>query len=239
MNYPEDFINKIICGDCLEVMKDIPDDSIDLIVTDPPYGISYKSNRQGLDRKHNIEIGKEIKVREQYFTEISNDDVILVDWINQAHRILKQNSALYVFCHWKTVSLWSDAISSCFNLKNVIVLHKSNHGMGDLKGSYAPSYELLIYACKGRHILNKRIDDVWNVPIRFTGSHRFHPNEKPLSWMTPAVETSSSVGDVVLDVFCGSGSTLLASKKLGRNFIGIDISEEYCDVARKRISEVV
>ena len=143
----------ILCRDCVELMREIPEGAVDLIVTDPPYGISYKSNRQGVDRKISISERRDILVRESYFPKIQNDGEVYLDWLPEAFRVLKDGSALYVFCHWTKWSLLSDAVLFAgFHIKNMIILNKSNHGMGDLKGSYAPKYELLLFATKGRHI---------------------------------------------------------------------------------------
>lgn len=236
MNYPEDFINKIIHGDCLEVMKDIPDESIDLIVTDPPYGIEYQSNKQlGNTRNGHTETTRE----EHFFDKIKNDDEFPIDWLEEAYRALKIGGALYTFCHWK---VWGDAFCAVesvgFIVKNMIVLNKSNHGMGDLKGSFAPKHELLLFAAKGRHLLSgeKRPKDVIDVPVKFSGARRLHPNEKPKSWYEIGVINSSKDGDIVLDPFIGSGTLAELCIEINRNFIGIDLSEEYCEIAKERIN---
>src|SRR5438132_1090758 len=90
----------IIENDCLSAMQDLSAESIDLIVTDPPYGIDYKSNRQQLDRKASLAGQGEVKVREPYFTKIANDGSVPVEWLTEAHRVLKEGSAIYIFCHW-------------------------------------------------------------------------------------------------------------------------------------------
>lgn len=150
---------------------------------------------------------------------------------------------MYVFAHW---SKWSELYSATeavgFNLKNMIVLNKSNHGMGDLGGSYAPKHELLLFATKGKHSLlfpHGRVDDVWNVPVKFSGSRRFHPNEKPVNWIVPAIENSSELGQVILDPFMGSGTTGVVAVQMGRNFIGIEKDAQYVKVAEQRIKQAM
>jgi len=228
--------NEIICNDCLKVMKTFDEESIDLILTDIPYGINYKSNKQNYDTRGTRPIQKN---RSEYFETIEGDENLPIIWLDEAYRVLKDESAIYVFCHWSKWHILHAAVFLAgFKIKNMIVLNKSNHGMGDLKGSYAPKHELLLFATKGRHILNfpdKRLNDVWEVPVRYSGSKRFHPNEKPISWLSPCIENSSNQGDVVLDPFAGSGSTGVACKKLNRNFVLIDIDSHYCEVAKKRL----
>jgi len=229
--------NNIICDDCLKVMKTFKSESVDLILTDIPYGINYKSNKQNYDTRGKNPIRKN---RNEYFKEIEGDEELPVDWLSEAYRVLKNNSAIYVFCHWSKWHILFNAVSSAgFKNKNMIVLNKSNHGMGDLKGSYAPKHELLLFATKGRHILsfpNKRQNDVWEVPVRYSGAKRFHPNEKPVSWLSPCIENSSNQGDVVLDPFSGSGSTGVICKELNRDFILIDIDPQHCKVAKQRLN---
>ena len=102
-------MNKIITpyyqlhlSECEEILSKRKPLSIDLIVTDIPYGINYKSNKQNQDTRS----GKTIKIdRDEYFTEINNDDEIPIEWLNDAYRILKDNSAMYIFIHW---SKWGE-----------------------------------------------------------------------------------------------------------------------------------
>lgn len=160
--------------------------------------------------------------------------------MTDAYRILRSNSAIYIFCHW---SKWADLSKNVeqvgFKIKNMIVMNKSNHGMGDLKGSYAPKHELLMYAVKGRHtLIGRRIPDIWDVPIQPSlKDKRPHPNTKMISWMEPAILHSSEPGQTVLDPFAGVGSTPLAAYKNNRGFIGIEISPEYHALGLKRLTE--
>ena len=229
-------------GDCLDILKKIPDNYVDMIFTDIPYGINFKSNRQGIDRKRSVARQGDIINKEQYFSEINNDNSIpSIDWLYESYRILKDGTAIYVCVHWETFGELKNQILQCgFKPKNMIVLNKSNHGMGDLKGQYAPKHELILFATKGRHLLHfpeKRQNDVWDVPIKFTGAHRLHPNEKPLSWIEPAIINSCVEDGIVLDPYMGSGSTGNAALKLGRKFIGIDNDENYFKVAEERLSK--
>ena len=232
-------MNKLLCGDCSDLMTSFQKDSIDLILTDIPYGISYKSNKQNCDTRNNKSLKKD---RKEYFQSIQGDDYLPTSWLHDAFRILKSNSAIYIFCHWSTWHLLFPAVEDVgFTCKNMIVMNKSNHGMGDLKGQYAPKHELLLYATKGRHILNfpdKRMNDIWDVPVKYSGSKRLHPNEKPTRWLTPCILNSSKKGDIVLDPFCGSGATGEAATILDRCYILIDIDKKYIEVAKKRMEDL-
>ena len=219
----------------------LTDNSVDLIVTDPPYGINFKSGGQ-LENRRTVGRPQGSKVRDKnYFDVIANDDAVPTEWLKEAFRVLRPDTGLYVFCHWKGWStLYSATTLAGFTVKNMVVLNKSNHGMGDIKGSFAPKHELLLFASKGRHILRfpPRLKDVWDVPVKFSGAHHFHPNEKPISWMVPAILASSDPGQTILDPFCGSGSTLEAAAKNSRDFVGFDIDQKWIDIAKGRLEHV-
>lgn len=228
----------LIHGDAVEVLKTFNDCSIDLIITDPPYGISYKSNSQNYNRRKEKVVIKDI---EDYFEQIENDDVFdNLPWLTEAFRVLKDNTAIYIFCHWSQWSHLEQHVRQVgFKVKNMIVVHKTNHGLGDLTGSFAPKHELLMFASKGRHILNKRVPDVWNGRVLFSGSKRLHPNQKPSEWIENAILCSSKEGDLLLDPFCGSGSFLVAFQAWDRRAIGIDVDEHYYDIAKSRLKKII
>ena len=227
-------IDKIIEGDCNLILPTFESECIDLIVTDIPYGINYKSNMQNYDNHGSTLVKKD---KSHYFQQIANDDEIPIKWLNDAYRVLKNNTAIYIFCHWSKWHILHPAVEEVgFKIKNMIVINKSNHGMGDLSGQYAPKHELLLFAVKGRHILdfeNKRMNDVWDKPVKFSGSKRWHSCEKPVSWITPCISNSSKEKDIILDPFAGSGTTGCAAKLLNRNYIMIDIDTQ---AMRKRLS---
>lgn len=225
-------------GDCLEVLKSIDTGTVDLIVTDPPYGINYKSNKQlGNTRSGHTETTRE----GHYFDAIKGDSVLPTAWLPEAYRVLKNDSAIYVFCRWdKWPELFSVVIGSGFKPKNMIVMNKSNHGMGDLKGAYANKHELVMYAVKGRHLLRMprgRPKDIIDAPVKYSGAKRLHPNEKPVSWLTGFIEESSDEAGVVLDPFMGSGSTGEAALNLSRSFVGVEVEDSYYSIASERLAQ--
>jgi len=230
-------MSSIYNNDCLNVMAKMSDGSVDMIITDPPYGINYKSNKQNYDTRQGKTIKKD---RNEYFDQIVGDSDVPLAWLSEAYRILKDNSAIYIFCHWSKWPLLAHGVEKDgFKIKNMIVLNKSNHGLGDLKGSYAPKHELLLFATKGRHILNfpdKRMNDVLDVPVKYSGAKRLHPNEKPLSWLEPCILNSSREGDLVLDPFAGSGSTGAACEKLNRRYILIEKDKTYYQTIYERLA---
>ena len=219
-------INKIHHGDCLELMKDIPDGSVDLVVTDPPYLMNYRSNR---------------RVKNEKFKHIKNDvdsHNLISEYIKECKRILKDDTAIYLFCSWHQIDFFKQEFEKHFKLKNVIVWNKNNHGSGDLKGSYAPKHEFVLYGHKGRSLFrSKRIPDVIDCK-KIPSNKLTHPTEKPIDLLKTFIRNNSDEGSLVFDGFAGTGSTLLSAIETKRNFLGIEIEKEYVDIANKRIEEL-
>jgi len=208
-------------------MKNIPDNSIDLVVTDPPYLIKYKTNYRK-DKHHD------------FCSEIQNDDneELIIDFFCEVYRVLKNNAAMYCFCSHKTVDFFMEqALASGFKIKNQIVWVKNNWTAGDLKAQFGQQYELILLLNKGRKEFNgKRLTDVWNFD-RVSGKSQLHQNQKPVNLLERCIEYHSQVGEIVLDPFMGSGSTGVACMNTNRNFIGMELDQKYFDIASKRIEE--
>ena len=209
-------------GDCLELMKNIPDGSVDLVLTDPPYGMSFRSNH-----------------RKEKYNEIQNDKSLewLERYISECYRVIKNNSAIYCFCCWHNVDVFKQAIEKKFKVKNILIWEKNNTSMGDLKGSYAPKYEMIIFAHKGRKLLNGfRYADI--IKASRTGNKK-HPTEKPVDLLETFIKNSSDENTVVFDGFMGSGSTGVACVNTNRRFIGIELDGVYFNIAKERIEKEI
>lgn len=224
---PEDKPITLYHGDCLEIMKDIPDNSIDLIVTDPPYLIKYKTNRR-INKKHD------------FCSEIANDDnyVMIHKYIIECYRILKNDKAMYIFCNCDRVDYFKQELEKAgFKVKNMIIWVKNNWTAGDLKAQFGKQYEIIFLVNKGRCLFNgKRITDVWNFN-RVSGKNQFHQNQKPIDLIKLCLEKHSSENDLIFDGFMGSGSTGVACVHTNRRFIGIELEDKYFNIAVKRIEE--
>ena len=212
--------------DCLEGIKYIDDKSIDLIVTDPPYLMNYKSNR---------------RVKQEKFDYIMNDvnsEEMISKYIEECYRILKNNTAIYLFCSWHNIDFFKREVEKYFKLKNLIVWNKNNHGSGDLKGAYAPKHELVLFGHKGRSLFReKRIPDVIDFP-KVPSNHLLHPTEKPIGLLELFIRNSSDELDIVFDGFMGSASTAIASINTNRKYIGFELDPTYYAIANERISKV-
>ena len=216
---------KLYQGDCLEVMDGIKDKSVDLIVTDPPYLMDYQSNR---------------RKKEDRFDKIKNDKgnyMLIQDYLEECHRIMKDNTAIYCFCSWHNIDFFKGEFEKHFKLKNIIVWNKNNHGTGDLKGSYAPKHEFILYGHKGRCLnKSKRLSDVINCD-KVKSKDMVHSTEKPIELLAKFIKMSTNENDVILDCFMGSGSTGVACINTNRKFIGIELDENYFNIAKQRIEE--
>lgn len=207
--------------DCLNAIKSISDNSIDMILTDPPYGISYSSN---------------MRVKSKKFDMLKNDDNDIRFLVYpEYHRVLKDNTVAIIFCSWKNIAYDYVELEKYFDIKNVIVWDKGGGGIGDLKHTLLTDYELAIICHKGKcPIRGKRDGSVWSEG-KVNPNKMIHPTQKPEKLLERLIEKYSDEGMVVLDSFMGSGSTGAACMNTNRKFIGIELDETYYEIAKKRI----
>ena len=218
-------LNRIYNEDCLEGMKDIPDSSIDLIVTDPPYLINYKTGGR--------------KDKEHRFTKvILNDDNedLIKDYIKECYRILKDDTAMYMFCSAAKVDFFKTELEKYFAMKNMIIWEKDNHTAGDLESAFGRKYEIVFLVNKGIKKFNgKRLGDVWKFK-RVLGDKQVHQNQKPIELIEQCIEKHSDENDIIFDGFMGSGTTAVAALNTNRQYIGFELDEYYYNVAMKRLN---
>ncbi len=204
--------NQIILGDCIDVLKNIPSDYVDFVLTDPPYLVGYK------DR-----LGR----------TIPND--IDSDWLKpaflQIFRVLKLNSLCVSFYGWNKTDLFFDAWKSAgFRIVGHITFPKR----------YSSSTRFMRYSHEGAYLLAKGTPPLPSFPIgdviewSYSGN-KLHPTQKPLSILTPLIESFCPRHGLVLDPFAGSGSSLIAARSLGRQFLGVELDPHYYTIACKRL----
>ncbi|HVB24075.1 MAG TPA: DNA methyltransferase [Ktedonobacteraceae bacterium] len=219
---PESSSSFLFHADCLEVLGDLPDNSVDCIITDPPYGINYKSLSHSLPK-----------------ATIANDGPEAYDLLDKALALavnkLRLNSHVYIFTDWHAYEPMAEVVKRYFNLKNVLVWVKNNRTRGDLKGNYGYQHEMVFYAHKGRrHLVGKRDGNVLNFNKVYS-NRMIHPVEKPIKLLEYLIGKSTNEGETVLDPFMGSASTCIAARNLKRNYIGIELDEVWYKVARERL----
>ena len=219
-------LNKIYNMDCLEGMKQIADNSIDLIVTDPPYLINYCRHVKG----------------HRFSNKIKNDDnpELIKNYIQECYRTMKNVSAMYIFCSAKTIDFFKQELEKTgFNIKNMIIWNKKQQGMGDLTTCFGFQYEVIFLAVKGQPKINgKRLSDIWDFP-KVSSNKQVHQNQKPIELIEQCVLKHSSEKDVVLDGFIGSGTTAIACINTNRNYIGFELDTGYFNIANERISKAL
>ena len=208
-------INQIICGDCLEVMKTFPDKSIDLVLTDPPYGI-------GENNEKNASRGKLAKTTDFGHYEWDKEK-ISKEYLEEIFRISK-NQIIFGGNYYG--SILGD--TSCY-----IVWDKDNgeNDFADCELAWT-SFKSAVRKFKWR----------WNGMLQEDMKHkepRYHPTQKPVELMKWILGKYSEPTDLILDPFLGSGTTIIAAKQLHRRYIGIEISQKYCDIAKQRLGQEV
>ena len=164
-------------------------------------------------------------------------------FLYDAFRVLKSGEAghggLICFTRWDVEQTFIDAMKIAgFNVKSEVIWDKVYHGMGDTKAAFAPSHENIVFAIKGKYSFpGSRPKDLVTFP-KINSSKMVHPTEKPVGLLANLISSVTKPGDLILDPFAGSGSTLVAAKKTGRRFIGIELDDDYFVTAQRRIEEV-
>lgn len=216
---------KLLQGDCLELMRDLPTASIDAIITDPPYGIDYQSSRR-IDR-------------EQRLNKIANDTTPFIWWINDAYRVLKDNSPICCFCRWDVQTAFYNALEwAGFKIRSQVIWDREVHGMGDLASAFAPQHDVIWFATKGRFKFpNKRPTSILHYP-RVSPELLVHPNEKPIMLLQHLISVLTNKGQVVLDPFAGSGTTGMAAQVISRDSIMMELNPYYCEIIKRRMAGI-
>ena len=214
----------LILGDCLDELTKLPNESIDCIITDPPYGIDYQSN---------------FREATPQFDKLQNDKESAIELLDKCLGIsqskLKPNSHLYIFTSWKVYPEVQTIIAKYFQIKNVLVWVKNGGMIGDLEADYMDKYEMIVYATKGRRLLNGARESNILYYDRPASTEYHHPTEKPISLLEYLIGKSTNENELVLDPFMGSGSTCVASKNMNRKYLGIELDEQWFNVAQNRM----
>jgi site-specific DNA-methyltransferase (adenine-specific) len=219
-------LNRVYQMDCLEGMKNLlPDESIDLVVTDPPYKIvqgGCTNNAVSLKGASNLKNGEVFK----------NNTIRFADWIPELYRILKNDSHCYIMVNDRNMfELLDESKKAGFKLLNILTWKKSKHAPNRY---YLKNSEFIVFLRKGRA---KNINDMGTFSVLEVDNvkHKTHPVEKPVDLMKILVKNSSQENDIVLDPFAGSGSTLVACRNLDRKFIGFETEREYIEISNQRL----
>lgn len=214
-------------GDSLEILEKLEDKSIDIVLTDPPYGISYVSNRSMFDNA---------VTKRGLLNDEKNKALDLLDKTCQIlQRKTAENSHIYFFCSWNVFSSFESIINKYFTIKTPIIWDKGNKGAGDLENDWGNQTEIIIYCSKGKKIINKRRGNILTVS-RLHSSKMVHPTQKPIELIKEILKVSMTEGDFIVDPFMGSGSTIKAANELGLKSLGIELDKEMFYIANDFIN---
>ena len=214
--------HRVMCGDSTKSndMNNLMLGKIaNMVFTDPPYGVAYQSN---------------MRVSSEKFEVLKNDDVIL-----DIVPTIKQFSTgwVFVWTSWKVVYKWIGALAELEHPTNMVIWNKGGGGIGDLKKTFASDYEIALVWNRGNELTGKRHGSVWDFG-KDAASKYVHPTQKPVALGVQAIETTTNTNDIVLDLFGGSGSTLLAAHQTGRTCYTMELDPKYVDVICARFQKV-
>lgn len=210
--------HRLMCGDSTSidaVEKLLNGAKIDLVFTDPPYGVEYQSNT---------------RTKTQRFDVLKNDDVFL-DIAPVIDATTK--GWVFVWTSWKVQHKWIELFESFGYPSNIVIWHKPGGGIGDLKKTFVSDYEVALVWHRGAELCGKRIGSVWKV-AKDEASTYVHPTQKPVELSEEAIDKTTKNGASVLDLFGGSGSTLIGCEKTNRKAYLMELDPKYCDVIINR-----
>ena len=210
--------HRLMCGDSTDaeqVAKLMNGQKADMVFTDPPYGYEYQSN---------------FRTKTEKFDVIENDDKKL-DFMPTVKQF---NSGFVFICTtWKVLKEWLEIFTRYYDLSNMIIWSKSGGGLGDLKHTFSTDYEIILCSNNGKQITGKRIGSVWDIPKDNVNDY-IHATQKPVALSATAIQNTTNENDKVLDLFGGSGSTLIACEQLGRKCYMMELDPHYVDVIIER-----
>jgi len=243
-------INKIYNMDAVEFLKQIEDKSVDLVLTDPPYNISKENDNRDRSKLSLPIMRRESPLRYDFgeWDNMSRDGFIefTKQWLKECCRVLKDGGTIISFFNKEDISLlgW-EAKQFGIRTRTIFTWCKSNPVPSFRKVNYLSATEYLWIGSKGdkswtfNFKLQKEMKNFMITPNGSVYKETQHPTEKPKDLIKHLIYIHSNEGDLVLDLFIGSGTTAVACKQLGRNFIGCDKNKEYIKMAEKRLSQNV
>lgn len=210
--------HRLMCGNSVDyedVHKLMNNKIADLVNTDPPYGVNYQSN---------------MRTKSEKFDVIKNDDKIL-DITPMIDKFSK--GWVFIWTTWKVIDKWLDNTKSFGFPTNMVVWHKGGGGIGDLKKTFSTDYEMALVFNRGAELCGKRIGSVWKLQKDKAIKYK-HPTQKPVELSVEAIDKTTNPKSIVMDLFLGSGSSLIACEKMDRICYGMELDPKYCDVIVKR-----
>jgi len=240
MIFPEDFINKIICGDCISVMKQLPNECLDLIITSPPYNLKNSTGNGMKDgRGGKWKNAALVNGYSNHNDNMPHEEYVL--WqrncLSEMFRLIKNDGAIFYNHKWRVqAGLLQDRqdIVSGFPVRQIIIWRRKG-GINFNPGYFLPTYEVIYLIAKPEFKLVPRanaVGDIWEFTQEM---NNIHPAPFPVALIERII--SSTYAQLILDPFSGSGTTAVAASLLGRDYIGIELSPEYCALSEQRLGK--
>ena len=238
--FPKDFVNKIICGDTARIMKQIPDCSVGLVVTSPPYNLKNSTGNGMKDGRCGKWANAALQKGYTHHNDCMPHDKYVKwqrDCLTEMLRIIPEDGAIFYNHKWRVQDgLLQDRqdIVSGFPVRQIIIWRRKG-GFNFNAGYFLPTYEVIYLIAKPKFKLVSKANgygDVWEFTQEMNNKH---PAAFPVKLIERVISATNT--KIVLDPFMGSGTTAIAAINLKRDFIGIDSSPEYCEMARKRIKQ--
>lgn len=234
--------NSIVCGDALAVMRELPEGCADLVLTSPPYNLRNSTGNGMRDGRG----GKWANAAlmngyDRHNDCLPHDDYVAWqrDCLSEMWRLLSPAGAIFYNHKWRVqgglLQDRSDIVNG-FPVRQIIIWQRSG-GLNFNAGYFVPTYEVIYLIAKPSFVLAPKanaVGDVWKI-----NQERNNPHPAPFPLELAERVIGATTAKVVVDPFCGSGTTAVAAARLGRSFVGIDASPEYCDMARSRLSSLV
>jgi site-specific DNA-methyltransferase (adenine-specific) len=213
-------VNRIYNGDCLELIKELPDGCIDAVITDPPYSAQMQHNGTATE-------ASDLNICKPFFREL----------LKEITRVLKPDGFLYWFTDWRGYGFFYSVIFEILPPVNMLVWDKIS-GPGN---AYCHDHELIVFCAKGKYNIGG--SSIIKEPAFCSGARAFdgekvHPTQKPTGLLGRLIRDCTKEGDVVLDCFAGSCSTAVAAIYNKRNFICFELQEKYCEIGQNRVNKV-
>jgi len=257
----EDLLNKVIHGDCLEVMKNMPSETIDMVFFDPPYFLQLPNNKKLL--RWNVKT--EVESPEEYwdmFSSFQEYDEFITKCLAEIRRLMKPDATIWAISTYHSIFRIGKIMQDLgFWILNDVIWFKTNPMPNWLGVRFTNATETLIWATKSRdskkYTFNKEVArkycfkdwgkklayNVWRIPIcmgeerlKDEKGKRLHPTQKPEELLERIILISTKPNDIILDPMAGTGTTGIVAKRLGRNFIMIEKDERYTKAIEKRLA---
>ena len=237
--------NIIIKGNCIEEMKKLPDESVDCIITDPPYNISKLNDNRDRSKLNSPIMRRESPLVYDFgeWDNMNRKDFLEFTkiWLKECCRVLKEDGCIISFFNKEDIS-YLNWIAKEYGIRTrtIFTWHKTNPVPSFRKVNYLSACEFIWIGSKGKFKTfnfkqQKEMHNFFETPNKSSYGETKHPTEKPLKLIEHLLEIHTNEKDIVLDPFLGSGTTAVACLKLNRKFIGIEKEEEYCKIAEERI----